>query len=199
MGLPRKFNTWRKRGGVWKRLVHSWLPRLSWNLRGSYWSSYTLMAGILADFGPNSQTIPHVWPTRCGTDGFFHFSICCSNCLGWYWGRQRSSWIRKTVMVFSLLKKFRACNFRGYWQPRKFFNSENFPIYGTQPSLHCYYNFPGGFCSELRLVLHQWWVKHIHSSVAIWLSLTYCDSNFNACYWIEHMSTCMCDMVPNSW
>jgi len=24
------------------------------------------------------------WPmfhTRCSTDGFFHFSICCSNCL----------------------------------------------------------------------------------------------------------------------
>jgi len=39
-----------------------------------------------------------VWPTfptRCGTDGF---SICCSNCLGWCWGRQQTSWIRKTVM-----------------------------------------------------------------------------------------------------
>jgi len=22
--------------------------------------------------------------TICGTDGFFHFWICCSNCLGWY-------------------------------------------------------------------------------------------------------------------
>ena len=45
MGLPRKFNTWRKRGGVWKRLVHSWLPRLTQNLG----------AGVLANFGPNSQ------------------------------------------------------------------------------------------------------------------------------------------------
>jgi len=31
-----------------------------------------------------------------------------------------------------LLKKFRAFNFHGYLQPRKFFNSENFPIYGTE-------------------------------------------------------------------
>ena len=29
-----------------------------------------------------------------------------------------------------LLKKFCVCNFRGYWQLWKFFNSENFPIYG---------------------------------------------------------------------
>ena len=53
----------------------------------SYWSSYTMMAGILANFGLNSQTILPVWPTcptRCSTDGFFHFSICCSNRLGWY-------------------------------------------------------------------------------------------------------------------
>jgi len=30
------------------------------------------------------KTILPAWPTfptRCGTDGFFHFSICCSNCL----------------------------------------------------------------------------------------------------------------------
>ena len=82
--------TWRKRGGVWKGLVHSWLPRLPWNLGGSYWSSYTMMAGVLANFGLKSQTILPIWPTfptRCGTDGFSHFSICCSNCLGWYWGR----------------------------------------------------------------------------------------------------------------
>ena len=101
--FPQKINTWRKRGagaggqGVWKRLVYSWLPHLSWNLGGSYWSSYTIMA---ANFGPNSQTILPVWPmfpTRCGTDGF---SICCSICLGWYWGRQRTPWIRKTVTVF---------------------------------------------------------------------------------------------------
>jgi len=26
----------------------------------------------------------------------------------------------------------------------------------TQPSLHCYDNFPGGVYSELRLELHQW-------------------------------------------
>ena len=52
------------------------------------------------------KTILPVWPmfpTRCSTDGFFHFSICCNNCLGWYWGRQQTSWIRKTV---SLSKNF---------------------------------------------------------------------------------------------
>jgi len=93
-------------GGVWKRLVHSRRPHLSWNLGGSYWSSYTMMAGVLANFGPNSPTILLVWPTfptRCGTDGFFHFLICCSN---WYWGWQQTTWIRKTVMVFRCRKNF---------------------------------------------------------------------------------------------
>ena len=28
----------------------------------SYWSSYTMMAGVLANFSPNSQTILPVWP-----------------------------------------------------------------------------------------------------------------------------------------
>jgi len=44
--------------------------------------SYTMMAGVLANFGPNSQTIQPIWrtfPTRCSTDGFFNFSVCCSN------------------------------------------------------------------------------------------------------------------------
>jgi len=57
-------------------------------------------AHVFANFSPNSWTILPIWPTiptKCGTDGFFHFSICCSNCLGWYWGWQRTSWIRKTV------------------------------------------------------------------------------------------------------
>ena len=31
----------------------------------------------------------------------------------------------------SLPKKFRAFNFRGWGYPRKFFNNENFPIYGS--------------------------------------------------------------------
>ena len=31
---------------------------------------------------------------------------------------------------YSLLKKFRALNFRGLGQQRKFFNNETFPIYG---------------------------------------------------------------------
>ena len=55
------------------------------------------------------KTILPVWPTfptRCGTDGFFYFSICCSNRLGWYWGRQRTSWIRKIVTVFRCRKNF---------------------------------------------------------------------------------------------
>ena len=46
MGLPRKYNTWRKRGGVWKRLVHSWLPRLSRNL-GAATGAVTLRYGWL--------------------------------------------------------------------------------------------------------------------------------------------------------
>jgi len=62
---------------------------------------------------------------------FFHFSICCSNRLGWYWGKQQTSGIRKTVTVFCWRKNSRAWNFHSYWQPQKFFNSENFPIYGT--------------------------------------------------------------------
>jgi len=44
---------------------------------------YTMMAGVLANFSPNSWTILilPIWPTFpwCSTDGF-HFSICC-NCL----------------------------------------------------------------------------------------------------------------------
>ena len=73
-------------------------------------SSYTMMAGVLANFGPNSQDyILPVWPTfptRCDTNGFFHFSIYCSNRLGWYWGRQRTSWIRNSVTVFRCRKTF---------------------------------------------------------------------------------------------
>ena len=34
----------------------------------------------------------------------------------------------------SLQKNFRAFNFRGWGHPRKFFNNENFPIYG----IYCY-------------------------------------------------------------
>ena len=59
--------------------------------------------GYLPILARTVKTILPVWPrfpTRCGTDGFFHFSICCSNRLGWYWRRQRISWIRKTVTVF---------------------------------------------------------------------------------------------------
>ena len=33
--------------------------------------------------------------------------------------------------LYSLLKKFRALNFRGLGQQRNFFNNENFPIYGS--------------------------------------------------------------------
>ena len=35
------------------------------------------------------------------------------------------------AVFISSLKIIRAFNFRGCWQPRKFFNSENFPIYGS--------------------------------------------------------------------
>ena len=34
------------------------------------------------------------------------------------------------VLLF-VVKKFRAINFRGLSQPRKYFNNENFPNYGT--------------------------------------------------------------------
>ena len=37
--------------------------------------------------------------------------------------------------LYSLLKKFRALNFRGLGQQRNFFNNENFPIYGIFYSL----------------------------------------------------------------
>ena len=110
MGLPRKFNTWRKRG-VWKRLVHLWLPRLSRNL-GAATGAITLWWQVyLPILAWTVKTIPPIWPRfpttcRCGMDGFFQFSICCSNRLGWYWGRQRTSWIRKTVMVFRCKKNF---------------------------------------------------------------------------------------------
>jgi len=109
MGLPRKFNTWRKRGGVWKRLLHSWLPRLSRN-QGAATGAVTLWWQAYLPFSARTvKTILPVWPrfpTRCGTDGFIHFTICCSNRLGWYWGRQRTSWIRKTVTVFRWRKSF---------------------------------------------------------------------------------------------
>ena len=111
MGLPRKFNTWRKRGGVWKslRLVHSWLPRLSGNLGAATGAATLWWQAYLPISAQTVKTILPVWPrfpTRCGTDGLFHFLICCSNRLGWYWGRQRTSWIRKTVAVFRCRKNF---------------------------------------------------------------------------------------------
>ena len=35
-----------------------------------------------------------------------------------------------TTCCYSLLKIFRVINFRGFSQPRKYFNNENFPNYG---------------------------------------------------------------------
>ena len=49
-------------------------------------------------------------------------------------GRHRYSATRgpgDSVCKFSLFKKFRVLSFRGLLRPRKFFNNENFPIYGT--------------------------------------------------------------------
>ena len=37
---------------------------------------------------------------------------------------------QQTVEIDTLVKKFRALNFRGLGQQRNFFNNENFPIYG---------------------------------------------------------------------
>ena len=143
MGLLQKFSMWRKRGGVWKRQVHLWLPRLSWFLGGSYWHSYSMMSGVLANFELNSQTILPIWPTfptRCDTDGFFHFSICCSNCLGWYCGQQRTSWIRKTITVFHCWKNFMRVIFAftdncENFSKRKFPDIQNTHFLYTVPSL----------------------------------------------------------------
>ena len=104
-----EFNTWRKRWGVWKRLVHSWRPRLSRNLGAAtvavtqWWQAYLPISARTV------KTILPVWPrfpTRCGTDGFFHFLTCGSNRLGWYWRRQRTSWIRNSVTVICCRKNF---------------------------------------------------------------------------------------------
>ena len=56
MGLPRKFNTWRKRGGVWKRLVHSWLSRLSRNL-GAATGAVTLDGRRTYQFWPEQSRL----------------------------------------------------------------------------------------------------------------------------------------------
>ena len=51
-------------------------------------------------------------------------------------GRRRYSATRgpgDSVCKFSLSKKFRVLNFRGLLRLRKFFNNENFPIYGIHP------------------------------------------------------------------
>jgi len=134
------------------------------------------MAGILANFSLNSQTILPVWPTfptRCNTDGFFHFSICCSHCLGWYWGWQRTSWIRKTVMVFRW--KIRACNICSSWQPQNFFNGENFPICGNWSEIVCCPPVilnPGGgrkMCHTIALNFHF----QLSLSVVGWLEKVY--------------------------
>jgi len=142
MGLPQKFNTWinvEEYGRDW--CIHGC------HIHHETWEQLLEMlhhdGSCTCQFRPEWSDYTPVWPTRCGTNGFFHFSICCSNCLGWYWGWQRTSWIRKTVTVFSLLKKFHTCNFHGYWQPWKWFNSENYPIYGTLWIIHvalCYYH-----------------------------------------------------------
>jgi len=75
---------------------------------------YTMMAVVLANFGPNSQTILPVWPMfpiRCSTDGFFHFSICCSRMVL----RTKTNLLdQKDCYSILLLKKIRACNFHGY-------------------------------------------------------------------------------------
>ena len=139
MGLPRKFNTWRKHGGVWKRLVHSWLPRLSRNLGAAtgvvtlWWHAYLPISARTVN------TILPVWPmfpTRCGTDGFFHFSICCSNRLGWYWGWQRTSWIRKTVTVFCCRKNFVREIFAVTDNRENFLTAKISPIYGNVELTH---------------------------------------------------------------
>jgi len=110
MGLPRKFNT------TWRGMEET----------GAY----------LPISARTVKTILPVWPTfptRCGTDGFFHFSICYSNCLGWYWGRQQTSWIRKTALLLCfVVEKISCVKFSRLLTTAKiFFNSENFPIYGS--------------------------------------------------------------------
>jgi len=110
MGLPRKFNTRRKCGGLWKRLVYSWLPRLLRNL-GEATGAVTLYDGPrTCQFWPEQSRLYCPNGPRFPLDAVrmasSNFSICCSNRLGWYWGRQRTSWIRKTVMVFRCRKNF---------------------------------------------------------------------------------------------
>ena len=46
--------------------------------------------------------------------------------------------------LYSLLKKFRALNFRGLGQQRNFFNNENFPIYGIYICIYISYVRPFG-------------------------------------------------------
>jgi len=67
-------------------------------------SGRQLLAQLHHDGRHTCQFRPKQWD--CSMDGFFHFSICCSNCLGLYWGQQRTSWIRKSVMVFRCWKTF---------------------------------------------------------------------------------------------
>ena len=102
MGLPWKFNMWRSIEETGAFVAAMFIIK----------SGRQLLEQLHYDGRctcPNSQTILPVWPTftaRCGTDCFFHFSICISNCLGWYWGWQRTSYIKKTVTVISFLKIF---------------------------------------------------------------------------------------------
>ena len=51
MGLPRKFNTWRSMEETGAFVAATFITKSG----SSYWSSYTMMAGVLANFGPNSQ------------------------------------------------------------------------------------------------------------------------------------------------
>ena len=60
----------------------------------------------------------------------FTSHISCSNCLGWYWSRQRTSWIRKTVTVFCCWKSFVRVIFAATDIREKIFNGESLLIYG---------------------------------------------------------------------
>ena len=76
-----------------------------------------MMAGVLANFGLNSQTILPVWPmfpTRCGMDGFFHFSYFLQQLPRMVLKPTTNLLDQEDCYGILLLKMFCACNFRSY-------------------------------------------------------------------------------------
>ena len=93
----------------------------------------TCRDGSIHHLIPRLITAHHIYILRPYIGKFSRGKISCvkfSLILIFVVGDNHEIFLTTKLTHYSLLNKFLVFNFRDWWQPRKLFNSENFPIYG---------------------------------------------------------------------